>query len=166
MLCKEILLFCLYWDGWCFLVVLSSQLSFISVLRALNFLMSDIVTLAPIHWTKFRSMCLRSCHFYCRFSVQAIVFPVSGHFLLSRTSFALLCNILRGAMILVNGGLVILPHVPDDLGSVQSGHEGRQYMVRGKTGKLGTTEECNTSSHSVNKVFLGRRWPDLFCIKK
>lgn len=68
-------------------------------------------------------------------------------------------------MILVNGGLVILPHVPDDLGSVQSGHEGRQYMVRGKTGKLGTTEECNTSSHSVNKVFLGRRWPDLFCIK-
>lgn len=30
--------------------------------------------------SKFRSMCLRSCHFYCHFSAQAIVFPVSGHF--------------------------------------------------------------------------------------
>lgn len=67
-------------------------------------------------------------------------------------------------MILVNGGLVILPHASNDLGSVQSGHVGRQYMVQGKTEILGTTEECNSSSHSVNKLILGKRWPELFCM--
>lgn len=78
------------------------------------------------------------------------MFPVSGHFLLSRTSFALLCNILTGAMVLVNGGLIILPHVCDDLWSVRVDigellFEDSKHSVK-KTGKLGPREECNTSS--------------------
>ena len=52
------------------------------------------------------------------------MFPVSGTFFIVQNEFCLAVYILRGAMILVNGGLVILPHVCDDLGSVQSGHAG------------------------------------------
>lgn len=54
-------------------------------------------------------------------------------------------------MILVNGGLVILPHVCDDLGSVQSGHAGELladiclYVVLGKTGNLGAKEGKNST---------------------
>lgn len=62
-------------------------------------------------------------------------------------------------MILFNGGLVISPHVFDDLGSARGTPScGQRHVVRGKTGKLGPTEECNTSSSSVNKVILGRSW--------
>lgn len=95
--------------------------------------------------SKFSGEDLRSCHFYCHFSAEAIVFPVSGYFLLSGTSFALLCNVLRGAVIPVNGCFVISPHVCDDLGSVQREHAGgtpswgQRYVVWRKHRKTGSS---------------------------
>lgn len=74
-------------------------------------------------------------------------------------------------MILVNGGLVILPHVCDDLGSAQSGHAGEllaessNTRCKGITGKPGPTEECNISSHSVNKRLLARSHTAVACKK-
>ena len=53
------------------------------------------------------------------------MFPVRAFFIVQ---IAWPCNILRGAMILVNGGLVILLHVCDDLRSAQSGHAGELQL--------------------------------------
>lgn len=46
--------------------------------------------------------------FIVTFQHRLLCFLCQGIFLLSRTSFALLCNILRGAMVLVNGGFCYL----------------------------------------------------------
>lgn len=77
------------------------------------------------------------------------MFPVSGHFLLSRTSFASLRNILRGAMIPVNGGLVILPHVCDDLRSVRSGRVGELLAEDSDTWCKGKQENWDQKKNAT-----------------
>lgn len=60
--------------------------------------------------------------FCCDISAQAVVFPALGHFFIVQNLFffSTQCDILRGAMTMVNGGLAILPDVCDDPASAHA----------------------------------------------
>lgn len=122
---------CLSWDLWSFST--SFMWSLILFLRALNFLVSEFMTLTSK--SMFSSKRSSSHSFYCHFfSTGSLCFLCWGiFFLLSRTSVALPGYILTGDMILANGGgLVILPHVCNDLRSVQGGHS-RELLAEGSS---------------------------------
>lgn len=124
------MLFCSAEDLWCFFTcVLWSLVSF---LRALNFPVPQLMSGSTTSRSMFSSKCPSSRHLYCHFFSTGLLCFLYGDFFFFFFNFSWTervppCWVISWGETrsLVNdGGLVILPHVCNDLRSVQGGRAG------------------------------------------